>query len=69
MEKPTHTKLIELEEKIAWLENQLDEQGEQLNAALTELAALKQQFAHLYQKVSDPYAVRSLKDEVPPPHY
>ncbi|MCR5537130.1 MAG: SlyX family protein [Succinivibrio sp.] len=63
------TEIIALEEKIAWLENQLEEQGEQLNRALNELAALRQEFAHLYQKVSDPYAVRSLKDEVPPPHY
>ncbi len=61
--------VIALEEKIAWLENQLDEQGQQLTALLTELDRLREQFKLLYQRVGDPYAVRPLKDEVPPPHY
>ncbi|MBO6258392.1 MAG: SlyX family protein [Succinivibrio sp.] len=58
-----------LEEKIAWLEQQLDEQGQELSRIQREFTALSTQFKQLYQKISDPYAVRSLKDEVPPPHY
>lgn len=58
-----------LEEKIAWLEGQCDEQGQEISALQRELSELKQNFRMLWQKVGDPYATRDEKDEVPPPHY
>ncbi len=65
----TQKKITELEEKIAWLEDGLERQGQELTKALEALDNLQRQFKLLFSKVSDPYAVRDLKDEVPPPHY
>ena len=62
-------KLIALEEKIAWLEDQVDSQAKELNDVYDKLDRLERQFKVLYSKVSDPYATRAQKDEVPPPHY
>lgn len=63
------SKIIALEEKIAWLEEQLDTQGRELTNLYDSLDKLQRQFKILYSKVGDPYATRSQKDEVPPPHY
>lgn len=62
-------KIISLEEKISWLEDQLDSQGKELSALYEKLDKLERQFKVLYSKVGDPYATCSQKDEVPPPHY
>ena len=62
-------KLIALEEKVAWLEDQLESQGAELSQLYDKLDKLERQFKILYSKVGDPYATRSQKDEVPPPHY
>ena len=62
-------KLISLEEKVAWLEDQLESQGAELSQLYDKLDKLERQFKILYSKVGDPYATRSQKDEVPPPHY
>lgn len=62
-------KLIALEEKVAWLEDQLESQGAELSQLYDKLDKLGRQFKILYSKVGDPYATRSQKDEVPPPHY
>lgn len=62
-------KLIALEEKVAWLEDQLESQGAELSQLYEKLDKLERQFKILYSKVGDPYATRSQKDEVPPPHY
>ena len=62
-------KLIALEEKAAWLEDQLESQGAELSQLYDKLDKLERQFKILYSKVGDPYATRSQKDEVPPPHY
>ena len=62
-------KLIALEEKVAWLEDQLESQGAELSKLYDKLDKLERQFKILYSKVGDPYATRSQKDEVPPPHY
>ena len=62
-------KLIALEEKVAWLEDQLESQGAELSQLYVKLDKLERQFKILYSKVGDPYATRSQKDEVPPPHY
>ena len=62
-------KLIALEEKVAWLEDQLESQGAELSQLYDKLDKLERQFKILYSKVDDPYATRSQKDEVPPPHY
>lgn len=61
--------LTELEERLAWLEDQLNTQGQELTKSFEEIAFLKSQLADLVQKNSDPYITRALKDEVPPPHY
>ena len=61
--------LIALEEKVAWLEDQLESQGAELSQLYDKLDKLERQFKILYSKVGDPYATRSQKDEVPPPHY
>ena len=58
-----------LEEKCAWLEDQLDNQGRELTTTLDELNTLKRSLKILISKTADPYATRDLKDEVPPPHY
>lgn len=63
------TRLTDLEEKCAWLENVVEEQGKALNEALKEICALKLSVKILLSKSGDPYATRDLKDEVPPPHY
>ena len=62
-------KLIAREEKVAWLEDQLESQGAELSQLYDKLDKLERQFKILYSKVGDPYATRSQKDEVPPPHY
>lgn len=62
-------KLIALEEKVAWLEDQLESQGAELSQLYDKLDKLERQFKILYSKVGEPYATRSQKDEVPPPHY
>ncbi|MBR1612732.1 MAG: SlyX family protein [Succinivibrio sp.] len=62
-------KIIALEEKISWLEEQLDTQSMELTNLYDRLDKLERQFKILYSKVGDPYATRSEKDEVPPPHY
>lgn len=62
-------KIIALEEKIAWLEEQLDAQANELNNIYDKMDKLERQFKFLYSKVGDPYATRAMKDEVPPPHY
>lgn len=62
-------KIIALEEKIAWLEEQLDAQANELNNIYDKMDKLEIQFKILYSKVGDPYATRAMKDEVPPPHY
>lgn len=62
-------RILALEEKCAWLEDQLDNQGRELTLALDELNALKRSLKILISKTADPYATRDLKDEVPPPHY
>ena len=62
-------KLIALEEKIAWLEDQVDSQAKELNDVYDKLDRLERQFKVLYSKVGDPFATRAQKDEVPPPHY
>lgn len=62
-------KIIALEEKIAWLEEQLDAQANELNNIYDKMDKLERQFKILYLKVGDPYATRAMKDEVPPPHY
>ncbi|MGN1281521.1 MAG: SlyX family protein [Succinivibrio sp.] len=62
-------KIITLEEKIAWLEGLLETQSNELNALYDKMDKLERQFRILYSKVGDPYATRSQKDEVPPPHY
>ena len=62
-------KIIALEEKISWLEEQLDTQSTELTNLYDRLDKLERQFKILYSKVGDPYATRSEKDEVPPPHY
>ena len=62
-------KLIALEEKVAWLEDQLESQGAELSQLYDKLDKLERQFKILYSKVGDPYATRSQKDEFPPPHY
>lgn len=61
--------IMRLEEKIAWMQDQLDSQGQELTRALDEIGKLKLQIRTLYQKTGDPYATRDEKDEVPPPHY
>lgn len=62
-------KIIALEEKIAWLEEQLDAQANELNNIYDKIDKLERRFKILYSKVGDPYATRAMKDEVPPPHY
>ncbi|MGN0901688.1 MAG: SlyX family protein [Succinivibrio sp.] len=61
--------VTKLEEKIAWLEDQLDKMGDELDSVYSRLEKLERQFKLLYSKVGDPFATRSQKDEVPPPHY
>ena len=67
--KEKEEKIIALEEKIAWLEEQLDAQANELNNIYDKMYKLERQFKILYSKVGDPYATRAMKDEVPPPHY
>ena len=57
-------KIIALEEKIAWLEEQLDAQANELNNIYDKMDKLERQFRILYSKVGDPYATRAMKDEV-----
>ena len=61
--------IISLEEKIAWLEDLIDRQSKELSDLYDKMDKLERQFKVLYSKVGDPYATRSQKDEVPPPHY
>ncbi|MGN0909718.1 MAG: SlyX family protein [Succinivibrio sp.] len=58
-----------LEEKAAWLEAQLDDQGREIKALQDRLMMMEKAFRMLASKMQDPYATRSLDEEVPPPHY
>ncbi len=58
-----------LEEKVAWLEALLDEQGGELKALQDRLCDMEKAFRALAARIRDPYATRSLDEEVPPPHY
>lgn len=69
LKKNDQTRLTALEEKCAWLENVVEEQGNALNEAIKEIRTLKLSVKILLSKSGDPYATRDLKDEVPPPHY
>ncbi len=62
-------RLIALEERCAYLEDEIDKLSLELSEALDEMQKLRSQFKILYSKVGDPYAVRPLSEEVPPPHY
>ena len=46
-------KIIALEEKIAWLEEQLDAQANELNNIYDKMDKLERQFKILYSKVGD----------------
>ena len=67
--KENRNDIISLEEKIAWLEDIIDRQSKELSDLYDKMDKLERQFKVLYSKVGDPYATRSQKDEVPPPHY
>lgn len=69
MEKENRNDIISLEEKIAWLEDIIERQSKELSDLYDKMDKLGRQFKVLYSKVGDPYATRSQKDEVPPPHY
>ncbi|MDO5351720.1 MAG: SlyX family protein [Succinatimonas sp.] len=62
-------RITALEEKNAWLEDEVERLGIELSATMTQIEQLKLQFKFLYSKVGDPYAVRPQNEEVPPPHY
>ena len=64
-----HSAVEELEEKIAWLEAQLDAQGAELKNLQDSLLKMQRAFRMLASRMEDPYATRSESDEVPPPHY
>jgi len=63
------TRIVAMEEKIAWLEDQLDSQAKELDTLYDRTDKLEQQIKFLFSKIGDPYATRDQKDEVPPPHY
>ncbi len=69
MARENRNDIISLEEKIAWLEDIIDKQSKELSDLYDKIDKLERQFKVLYSKVGDPYATRSQKDEVPPPHY
>lgn len=62
-------RIEELEERIAWLEAELDGQGGEIKALQDRLTRMEKAFRMLASKVQDPYATRSIGEEVPPPHY
>ena len=59
----------DLEEKIAWLEAQLDTQGMEIKNLQDQVLKIQSAFRMLASRMEDPYATRSESDEVPPPHY
>jgi uncharacterized coiled-coil protein SlyX len=69
MVRENRNDIISLEEKIAWLEDIIERQSKELSDLYDKMDKLERQFKVLYSKVGDPYATRSQKDEVPPPHY
>ena len=62
-------RFIALEERSAWLENEIARQGEELARALTEIGRLRDQIRLLYSGTAEPAAVRPWSEETPPPHY
>ena len=61
--------IIKLQEKVAWLESELEKQSNLLNGLYERFEIMQKDLAFLKTKVLDPYATCDEKDEVPPPHY
>lgn len=68
-EMPGEERLIALEERIAWLEMLLHNQGAEISALTNRLDDAIRLLKYLSSKTADPYAVRPQSEEEPPPHY
>ncbi len=61
--------IIKLQEKVAWLESELEKQSSYLSNLYEKFETMQKNISFLKTKVQDPYATCDEKDEVPPPHY
>ncbi|MBO8415527.1 MAG: SlyX family protein [Proteobacteria bacterium] len=62
-------KILKLEERMAYLEDELERSNAFIAALLDDCAALKDQVRILAVRQGEISAVCDLKDETPPPHY
>lgn len=66
-------RIEELEIKIAFLEENIDELNQQLNSLTQEFLLAKQAMQHMYQRLEQVQSiqggVKDLNEETPPPHY
>lgn len=61
--------IMKMQEKIAWLEATLEENNQEISKIMQTLENMQRQVQVLQSKITEPDAVRDLKDETPPPHY
>lgn len=61
--------MMKMQERIAWLEQNLDEANQFLYKLLERLDKAERQIKFLASMQEPPSAVRPLSEETPPPHY
>lgn len=58
-----------MQERMAWLENTLDDNNKYLDDILLRVDKVERQIKYLASMQEQPDAVRPLSEETPPPHY
>lgn len=61
--------MLKMQERIAWLEQNLDETNQLLYSLFERLDKAERQIKFLASMQEPPSAVRPLSEETPPPHY
>lgn len=61
--------LVKMQERIAWLEQNLDDTNQLVYSLLDRLDKAERQIKFLASMQEAPAAVRPMSEETPPPHY
>lgn len=69
MSKITDEEITKMQERISWLEINLEEANQLIYDLLDRLNKTELQIKYLASMQEDPSAVRPLSEETPPPHY
>lgn len=61
--------LVKMQERIAWLEQNLEEANQMIYGLLDRLDKAERQIKFVANMQEAPAAVRPMSEETPPPHY